>query len=549
MVLNAQQRPSGDAFIQMDSPENAQKAAIDVSKGGCHKKHMGERYVEVFQCSVDEMNLVLLGGTLNRNGLQPPPGMVIISASELDQNPNVWPNNNVVSLAGAATAHPSEGGLGGLVGAANSSALQPQNSVPVVGSVSQATTVENSTCNGLPATPGAANLQTGLLQNSTMTASTDSTGLLSSQTLAPTSPTYQTQSSLTSCTLQTQASNPATGTAGGYLQNQPTTSISPIQNLSQTASRSSTGIFNPTAASHIAAAQQPTGLTAAGLSHAASHSAHTSHTHMLSSGLPPTQMQPSSALSSGIISQSLPMATNHTQHMMIPSMPQHAYAVQPMHAIQTGYPQIGSTGLYQPAQHGAYAIQVAGPHMTHTAQHPYSTTGLHPDPYPGARMLANPSHGHQPITTVNSAIESGCTLGLANPSGHTLPSVFTPSHTGTVLGQSAASLSTLATNPMSLSCGSNMLMSTNSNILAITDPSSRVIESPNRLGSTLPPSTNHSLVISSPPKKEDDALTCEKSASLSSKKDETGIETNNNSMTNDSAYNENTGLGFFLFFF
>merc|ERR1719201_2801103 len=102
MVLNQQGRPSGDAFIQMDSPENAQQASLDVNKGGCHKKHMGERYVEVFQCSVDEMNLVLLGGTLNRNGLQPPPGMTLISATELSNN--FWPANaHIVSLAGAAT--------------------------------------------------------------------------------------------------------------------------------------------------------------------------------------------------------------------------------------------------------------------------------------------------------------------------------------------------------------------------------------------------------------------------------------------------------------
>lgn len=59
----------------MISPERAAHAAFDVGKGGCHKKHMGERYVEVFQCSGDEMNMVLMGGTLNRNGIQPPPGM------------------------------------------------------------------------------------------------------------------------------------------------------------------------------------------------------------------------------------------------------------------------------------------------------------------------------------------------------------------------------------------------------------------------------------------------------------------------------------------
>lgn len=39
----------------------------------CHKKTMKDRYVEVFQCSAEEMNFVLMGGTLNRNGLSPPP--------------------------------------------------------------------------------------------------------------------------------------------------------------------------------------------------------------------------------------------------------------------------------------------------------------------------------------------------------------------------------------------------------------------------------------------------------------------------------------------
>ena len=38
-----QGRPSGDAFIQMMAPEYAGRVALDVNKGGCHKKHMGER--------------------------------------------------------------------------------------------------------------------------------------------------------------------------------------------------------------------------------------------------------------------------------------------------------------------------------------------------------------------------------------------------------------------------------------------------------------------------------------------------------------------------
>ncbi|XP_075433056.1 epithelial splicing regulatory protein 2 isoform X3 [Ascaphus truei] len=68
MVLNQQGRPSGDAFIQMKSSDRA----FLVSQK-CHKKMMKDRYVEVFQCSGEEMNFVLMGGTLNRSGLSPPP--------------------------------------------------------------------------------------------------------------------------------------------------------------------------------------------------------------------------------------------------------------------------------------------------------------------------------------------------------------------------------------------------------------------------------------------------------------------------------------------
>uniref|UniRef100_A0A671VG34 Epithelial splicing regulatory protein 2 n=1 Tax=Sparus aurata TaxID=8175 RepID=A0A671VG34_SPAAU len=68
MVLNQQGRPSGDAFIQMKSSD---KAFIVAQK--CHKKTMKDRYVEVFQCSTEEMSIVLMGGTLNRSGLSPPP--------------------------------------------------------------------------------------------------------------------------------------------------------------------------------------------------------------------------------------------------------------------------------------------------------------------------------------------------------------------------------------------------------------------------------------------------------------------------------------------
>ncbi|KAK2815092.1 hypothetical protein Q7C36_023358 [Tachysurus vachellii] len=68
MVLNQQGRPSGDAFIQMRSTERAHAAAQR-----CHKRSMKERYVEVFACSAQEMNVVLMGGSLSRSGLSPPP--------------------------------------------------------------------------------------------------------------------------------------------------------------------------------------------------------------------------------------------------------------------------------------------------------------------------------------------------------------------------------------------------------------------------------------------------------------------------------------------
>ncbi|EHB17049.1 Epithelial splicing regulatory protein 2 [Heterocephalus glaber] len=68
MVLNQQGRPSGDAFIQMTSAERALAAAQR-----CHKKMMKERYVEVVSCSTEDMSRVLMGGTLSRSGMSPPP--------------------------------------------------------------------------------------------------------------------------------------------------------------------------------------------------------------------------------------------------------------------------------------------------------------------------------------------------------------------------------------------------------------------------------------------------------------------------------------------
>ncbi|XP_038069597.1 epithelial splicing regulatory protein 1-like isoform X1 [Patiria miniata] len=61
MVYTMQGNPTGEAFIQMMSAERALQAAQT-----CHRKYMGERYVEVFQCSGDEMNLALMSGARSK---------------------------------------------------------------------------------------------------------------------------------------------------------------------------------------------------------------------------------------------------------------------------------------------------------------------------------------------------------------------------------------------------------------------------------------------------------------------------------------------------
>lgn len=89
-----QGRPSGDAFIQMKSSDKA----FMVSQK-CHKKTMKDRYVEVFQCSTEEMSIVLMGGTLNRSGLSPPPCKLPCKNPTL--NPFRQRNKNKSSSLGA----------------------------------------------------------------------------------------------------------------------------------------------------------------------------------------------------------------------------------------------------------------------------------------------------------------------------------------------------------------------------------------------------------------------------------------------------------------
>ncbi|KAG0430033.1 hypothetical protein HPB47_023058 [Ixodes persulcatus] len=75
MVYNAQGQPSGEAFIQMDSEDSAFLAALQRH----HRYIMGKkpRYIEVFQCSIDDMNLVLTGGIPVQRPLLSPGGAML----------------------------------------------------------------------------------------------------------------------------------------------------------------------------------------------------------------------------------------------------------------------------------------------------------------------------------------------------------------------------------------------------------------------------------------------------------------------------------------
>ncbi|XP_017077895.1 RNA-binding protein fusilli isoform X4 [Drosophila eugracilis] len=72
MVINAQGQPSGEAFIQMDQEESARLCA---QRRHNHYMMFGKkyRYIEVFQCSGDDMNMVLNGGIASPVAQPPPP--------------------------------------------------------------------------------------------------------------------------------------------------------------------------------------------------------------------------------------------------------------------------------------------------------------------------------------------------------------------------------------------------------------------------------------------------------------------------------------------
>lgn len=69
MVFNAQGSPSGEAFIQMDSEHSAAKTVEQKHcKNMCVKQK--RRYIEVMQCSVDDMNNVLAGASAKHQASQ-----------------------------------------------------------------------------------------------------------------------------------------------------------------------------------------------------------------------------------------------------------------------------------------------------------------------------------------------------------------------------------------------------------------------------------------------------------------------------------------------
>ncbi|XP_054722773.1 LOW QUALITY PROTEIN: RNA-binding protein fusilli-like [Uloborus diversus] len=93
MVYNAQGQPSGEAFIQMDTEHSAFMAAQQR-----HHRYMifgkKQRYIEVFQCSADDMTLVLSGGIPVTRSLISPGGNMLpppYGAFPYVQTPQILP--------------------------------------------------------------------------------------------------------------------------------------------------------------------------------------------------------------------------------------------------------------------------------------------------------------------------------------------------------------------------------------------------------------------------------------------------------------------------
>ncbi|KAK0425493.1 hypothetical protein QR680_009234 [Steinernema hermaphroditum] len=92
MVFNKQGHPNGEAFIQMDSEASAASAAFSF-----HNKYMEmgkkKRYIEVFQCSPDDMNLIIA-----------PPSPLLVPNQPMYQAPGVLAPSNPL-MAGYTQAY------------------------------------------------------------------------------------------------------------------------------------------------------------------------------------------------------------------------------------------------------------------------------------------------------------------------------------------------------------------------------------------------------------------------------------------------------------
>ncbi|PAV80096.1 hypothetical protein WR25_17285 [Diploscapter pachys] len=93
MVFNSQGNPSGEAFIQMTNEQAAAAAAT-----ASHNKFMvigkKQRYIEVFQCSPDDMNLVMPAAAAQPTPIPPPqPVLPVLQQRQFVPNmiPMIWP--------------------------------------------------------------------------------------------------------------------------------------------------------------------------------------------------------------------------------------------------------------------------------------------------------------------------------------------------------------------------------------------------------------------------------------------------------------------------
>lgn len=128
MVINGQGQPSGEAFIQMVSEE----AAYLVAKERDHRYMpfgKKQRYIEVFQCSGDEMNVVLNGGTASPNVMTPAVAAAMAAQTGLIlPTAGTFPSASITRTLAPLPTSLTNLSAGGLIG---SHSLYPRTLTPV----------------------------------------------------------------------------------------------------------------------------------------------------------------------------------------------------------------------------------------------------------------------------------------------------------------------------------------------------------------------------------------------------------------------------------